>query len=604
MSELHTIESLDRQPFKYMVATIGNLPTSFVDSMSYYELLAWLCQYLEKTVIPAIDNNAEALEEVQRYYIELKEYVDNYFDDLNVQEQINNKLDVMAEDGTLEHIINEELFADLTNKYEKAITTYATIASMIADEEITSGQTIYVKGETTEGDGFSGYYNVKTTGTPNGQYVIALDNGLYAHLQNELEDNFYPEITSTKSRLLDTDCFFVTVPFKDSSNNNIELHVKATSVSPNAHAIEDNTNVTINGPYIFDHYQGTVIGDGVVLNDEPLDIPASTLKLMGITEDRTFIMYSIDTPSQTMLDAGVKNAYIIAGQCVINGSIVQDFATHTTKDTDMYIGVKGDKTIIFMACNGRDSHNKGLTYQEASQILIDKGCINVYATDGGGSTSLNYRGVKLNHNVDDGGTTDRFIPYVLDIKKTITNKQTADIESGKGTLKKNIIDELRPLINNKEPKIIRSTYLVQAQSITPNNSSSTVIKNYGASAPISPLVSVNENGVFSINLDTAVTPYAIKITGWINVKNVTGISTSIYSYIYEDGQYQYNRYTRQTCTNTDYVCIPINYILNAGAAKHTYSLVVNAPNASSGTLEIENGVVCVEYLPNADKYLE
>lgn len=110
MSELHTVESLDRQPFKYMVATIGNLPTSFVDSMSYYELLAWLCQYLQEKVIPAVNNNAEALDELQAKFIELKTYVDNYFENLDVQEEINNKLDEMADDGSLAEIVGEYLF--------------------------------------------------------------------------------------------------------------------------------------------------------------------------------------------------------------------------------------------------------------------------------------------------------------------------------------------------------------------------------------------------------------------------------------------------------------------------------------------------------------
>lgn len=125
VENLNTIEFLDRYPFKHMIATIGNLPTSFVDSMSYYECLAWLIKYLETTIIPTVNNNAEAVEELQGKYRELvqfvdgkfdelttlynqlKEYVDTYFDNLDVQEEINNKLDEMAGDGTLERLINE-----------------------------------------------------------------------------------------------------------------------------------------------------------------------------------------------------------------------------------------------------------------------------------------------------------------------------------------------------------------------------------------------------------------------------------------------------------------------------------------------------------------
>lgn len=46
------------------------------------------------------------VEEYIGKFVELKDFVDNYFDNLDVQEEINNKLDEMAEDGTLAEIIN------------------------------------------------------------------------------------------------------------------------------------------------------------------------------------------------------------------------------------------------------------------------------------------------------------------------------------------------------------------------------------------------------------------------------------------------------------------------------------------------------------------
>ena len=155
MSELHTVESLDRQPFKYMVATIGNLPTSFVDSMSYYELLAWLCQYLEKTVIPAIDNNAEALEELQAKYIELKAYVDNYFENLDVQEEINNKLDAMAEDGTLTEIVTSYLNV-------KCILSYDTVEDMKNATNLIDGSFAETYGFYSKNDNGGAKYKIRT----------------------------------------------------------------------------------------------------------------------------------------------------------------------------------------------------------------------------------------------------------------------------------------------------------------------------------------------------------------------------------------------------------------------------------------------------------
>lgn len=108
---LNSIKTVDTQPFRHLVMTIGELPTSFVDSMTYYEMLAWFVNYLENTIIPTVNNNAECIEELQAAFIELKGYVDTYFDNLDVQEEINNKLDQMAEDGTLQDILMGRDFA-------------------------------------------------------------------------------------------------------------------------------------------------------------------------------------------------------------------------------------------------------------------------------------------------------------------------------------------------------------------------------------------------------------------------------------------------------------------------------------------------------------
>ena len=85
------------------------IPLAFDESLSYYETLCGLLSYLKDTVIPTVDNNADAL-------IELQNYVEHYFDNLDVQEEINNKLDEMVEDGTFDEIINQTLFTELNDK--------------------------------------------------------------------------------------------------------------------------------------------------------------------------------------------------------------------------------------------------------------------------------------------------------------------------------------------------------------------------------------------------------------------------------------------------------------------------------------------------------
>ena len=103
--------------------TIGMIPTSYKVSLTYEEQIIAIGHYLEETVIPALNNNAEAVAELQNLFIELKNYVNNYFDNLDVQEEINNKLDQMVADGTLPEIVASYLNS-------KAIFGFDNVESM------------------------------------------------------------------------------------------------------------------------------------------------------------------------------------------------------------------------------------------------------------------------------------------------------------------------------------------------------------------------------------------------------------------------------------------------------------------------------------------
>lgn len=93
------------RPFNKFCISIGMLPSSYKTSLTYEEQLLWLCNYLEETVIPAVNNNGEAVTELQNLYVELRSYIDNYFANLDVQEEINNKLDEMTLNGSLYNIM-------------------------------------------------------------------------------------------------------------------------------------------------------------------------------------------------------------------------------------------------------------------------------------------------------------------------------------------------------------------------------------------------------------------------------------------------------------------------------------------------------------------
>ena len=88
----------DLKPFRFWCQKV--LPLVYDDELSYYELLCKVVDYLNKTM-ENVNNLSENFDELQQMFNTLKQYIDNYFKNLDVQEEINKKLDEMANSGIL-----------------------------------------------------------------------------------------------------------------------------------------------------------------------------------------------------------------------------------------------------------------------------------------------------------------------------------------------------------------------------------------------------------------------------------------------------------------------------------------------------------------------
>lgn len=136
-------------PFVRFVASA--VPMVFDNSLSYYEALCALWKYIQG-MTGVINNNATLEEEYIEKFAELKSFVDNYFDNLDVQEEINNKLDQMVEDGTFQALVGEYLvekldYFEITNQSEADVATIldsdrATVIVFKNDYTFTSAKSL------------------------------------------------------------------------------------------------------------------------------------------------------------------------------------------------------------------------------------------------------------------------------------------------------------------------------------------------------------------------------------------------------------------------------------------------------------------------------
>ena len=328
------------------------------------------------------------------------------------------------------------------------------------------GDTAKIIGNNLLGDGQNAIYKIIAD-----QTEIALDNGLYAQLINNLDKMFYDEITYTKERYYDTDCYFVTIPKRDNENKIIMPYIGdgGGTETPLTYAQKNNTTFTSNGTlFISDTVDSSnsgnpiVIHDGQVIKDHPMISPgvADNYLYLGITEDRQIKEYKVNTTNaQTMLDDGCIEVFDIYYKLIEDG-LALDLTNVVTNEPTVVsnpnpriaICLNANEDIIIFACDGRTEHDIGLTSTEMQELFIQKGYIQAWNMDGGGSTNITLKGSKLNRNIDSNGTVDRKIRYTLNVKKPTTNKGIAEIYSKIGEEKQNIIQQIIPyfyLLNSK-----------------------------------------------------------------------------------------------------------------------------------------------------------
>ena len=154
------------------------------DALTDYELLCKVVEYLNNVIDSQNEVTAE-FEALSEAFTELNNYVTNYFDNLDVQEEINNKLEDMVEDGTLQAIITEYIQANVAFVFD-------TVADMKLATNLINGSYARTLGFHSKNDGGAALYTISDSGTANEKDVIAVANDLLATLVVD-SSNVYPE---------------------------------------------------------------------------------------------------------------------------------------------------------------------------------------------------------------------------------------------------------------------------------------------------------------------------------------------------------------------------------------------------------------------------
>ncbi|MBR2705054.1 MAG: hypothetical protein IKE91_06270 [Clostridia bacterium] len=301
------------QPFTKLCMTIGQLPTSYLMSMTYYEQLIWLTKYLQDKVIPAVNQNAAAVEELQGLFVDLQDYVNHYFDNLNVQQEINNKLDEMAESGQLTDIIAQYLGL-------AGMITFNNVAEMKAANNLVNGSKCCTLGYYSANDGGKALYKIRTITNDDvideSTIIAVYDNTLIAELI--LEDSMAPEQFGCYGDGTHDD----TTKFQIALNKQVNLELKngKTYLLTTNIDLPQYTHINGNGATIKYDYNGTRehqirnanwLNNDNILNTIYLDninfyVNSTTrqIKLIGLTDYENVIIQNCNYSNNSSLSYG------------------------------------------------------------------------------------------------------------------------------------------------------------------------------------------------------------------------------------------------------------------------------------------------------------
>ena len=216
------------------------------DALTDYQLICKVVEFLNKVitsqneVIQQMINVTADFECLEGLFNQLKDYVDHYFDNLDVQEEINNKLDAMVEDGTLQEIITTYIQSNVAWTFDN-VSEMQSATNLIADSY---ARTL---GFYAIGDNGGGIYKIRELAegeTANGMDVITINDNLVAEL---VGDSVYrPEKYGAKNDG-STDAYAIFDYILSLMDNNDTLELTGTYLISQPLYLPNKNNILIKG---------------------------------------------------------------------------------------------------------------------------------------------------------------------------------------------------------------------------------------------------------------------------------------------------------------------------------------------------------------------
>ena len=283
----------------------------------------------------------QTVEEYIDKFNELHDYVMDYFANLDVQEEINNKLDDMTEAGTLQEIVASYLNS-------RAVFGYDSVSEMKSADNLLDGSYAKTSGFVEINDGGGATYKIRTAtedDVVDNMTLIELDSGLIAQLLIE------PTMTTRQ--------------FGSSVNADVNVLTKALSLCETV-ILSDNMTIAPQQVQITGNHTFDLDGHKITMGDN------NNIEWANLIRVNTSGLITIKNGELDGNSAGQTVAHVInntgilvtTGNCIIENMKIHDF---------LYEGIitNGHTFTTVKECNIYDCGRNGIAFLSWDSVVVE-----------------------------------------------------------------------------------------------------------------------------------------------------------------------------------------------------------------------------------------
>lgn len=169
-------------------------------------------------------------------------------------------------------------------------------------------------------------------------------------------------------------------------------------------ASENNAILAINGDYYGAQRSGYVLRNGILYRDTAEEKQEDLV----IGTDGSFkIINESDVPASELLEDGAEQILSFGPGLVSNGNVTvtegEEVGKAKASNPRTAIGIIDDLHYVFVVSDGRTNESTGLSLYQLAEFMDGLGVETAYNLDGGGSSTMYFKGTVINNPTTGGG---------------------------------------------------------------------------------------------------------------------------------------------------------------------------------------------------------